>query len=93
MQVDGERVARRKGEMLDLDGRGFRHIAYERGMIAGSAPALLLRPRPRKLERSMRTLRAVAPFVIARNQVSPLRLAKAATCRISETGRTTVSSQ
>ena len=37
--------------------------------------------------------RAVDPFVIARNQVSPLRRAKAATCRISETGRTTVSSQ
>src|ERR1039457_6518823 len=47
----------------------------------------------RKAERSMRTLRAVEPLVIARNQVFPLRRAKAATCRISETGRTTVSSQ
>jgi hypothetical protein len=41
----------------------------------------------------MCTLRAVDPLVIARNHVFPLRRAKAATCRISDTGRTTVSSQ
>src|SRR5664279_5998179 len=37
--------------------------------------------------------RAVDPLVTAKNQVLPLRRAKAATSRSSETGRTTVSSQ